>query len=112
MTSRTWRSQPKRLSRKQSTPSRLRDVLAGQAPVSGEGRVTAVTAVAGRPDRVHISIDQRPIGIVSDVEAYQRELSVGKLLDVETLRELQSIADRQALIDATLNYLSFRPRSE
>lgn len=112
MTSRTWRSRQGRSSPRGQAPTRLRDVLAGQAPEAGEGRVTALTAVAGRADRVLVSVDNRPLGILSDVEVYRRELVVGMLLDVETLAELRALADRQSLLDATLHFLSFRPRSE
>jgi len=77
MTLKTWRSRQGRAPRKGSTPTRLRDVLAGQAPEGGEGRVTALAPVAGRADRVLLSVDSQPLGILSDVEAYRRELVVG-----------------------------------
>ena len=112
MTSRTWTSRQGRSSRRPSAPSRLRDILAGDAPIEGEGRITAVAAIAGRSDRVLVSVDNRPLGVLSDLEAYRRELAVGKILDAATLSELRTLADRQSLLDATLNFLSFRPRSE
>lgn len=112
MTSRTWRRRQGRSPRSPSAPSRLRDVRAGDAPVAGEGRVTAVAAIAGRSDRVLISVDNRAVGVLSDLEAYRRQLAVGTILDAATLSEVMALADRQSLLDATLNYLSFRPRSE
>jgi regulatory protein len=58
-----------------------------------------------------VEIDGRYFGTFSDVLLYQERIVVGLTLDSPTLERLRESADRQAVLDATLNYLSFRPRS-
>jgi len=65
-----------------------------------------------KPERVFLDVDGRYIGALSDIEVYERRLAVGLLLDADTLATLQERAAHQSLLDATLHYVSFRPRSE
>lgn len=74
--------------------------------------ITALTPSTRRKGRVHIHVDGRFLASVDAMTVALHGLKVGRIVEQGELDELERDAVITRLVDRSLHFLSFRPRSE
>jgi regulatory protein len=76
------------------------------------GTITAVAPTKRDPERVSVSIDGAFAFALPAIVAVQRGLKRGVVLDEAAVLELAELAEAERAVEAALNFVSYRPRSE
>lgn len=74
--------------------------------------MTNVTPTQRDPERVSVFIDGTFAFALPAIEAVNRELKRGVVLDEAAVQELVALAEAEKAVEAAITFVSYRPRSE
>ena len=101
--------------RRRTRPGQRRpeELNEGEAPSAlRPGTITKVTPTLRDPERVSVYIDGAFAVALSAIEAMQRGLQPGRVLDDEAVQQLEQVAEIDKATNAALAFVAYRPRAE